>query len=277
MNSTARLAVGTPVTVDKPYGDHPDYTDRLVVLNGTSDLDGMGYGVGRIGNNPDKGHDGHKGWLYYSKARVHPKPTAGETTVIANDFKVGDKVEYLQDHDGFKQGTQAKVIETGSLVTVVHADGADNMLLAHRLRLVVDAPEFSYKDIREGDTIRRTKTYLSGATDTREGVAGHRGSYYWAEAGNSFILAYESDVPANVTLELVNRPEAPKPWEGAVPGTVLLRHNFPEGPETECPDHVIKLANGDWRLVYGSGVKSFTFGDRNAVHYLQGYKVTVAV
>ncbi len=223
---TTRLAVGTPVTVDKPYGGHPQHPDTLVVLDAfPSEGDGLGYGIGPAGNDPDKAHDARWGWLYYPELRVHPKTThTGENTVT----------------------------------TII-----------------------SYEDIREGDTIKRTRTYLSGATDTREGVAAHEGDYYWADKDDAFILAYSGDSHnEDTTLELVNRPEPEpaKPWENAVPGTVLLRHDGEKSPESAKPDHVYKLANGDWLLTYGGATdKSFTFKDENACVYLSDYKITAAV
>lgn len=168
-------------------------------------------------------------------------------------FKTGDKVEYVEYHDGRKAGTKATVLlgkdSPNEIITVEDEFGIKNMAYARRFKLVEEKP-FTYADIQVGDKIRRTRTYKTGELEVREGTVTRKASGYLD--GGSAILAYDTDdAKSTVTLELLERPEPPKPakpWDYAKPGDVLFRL-YKDGVK----DTFIKKANGGWTIFYPAG------------------------
>lgn len=256
---TDRIAVGTPVTVTQPYGSHKG-ADNLVVLKDSN----TGYGVGPVGNDPDKYHD-CDGWLYYNDDKVTPKQDTPQTKDSkVTDFNVGDKVEFTttyrsHDNRSVAVGDTATVQDNGSgyagdLVGVLMTSGKseDDTLLAYpwRLKQVEDKQALTFGDIQVGDHIRRIFTFADGATDTREGVVSRHGSYY-VETEAQFILAYNTDDKPEVILELLDRPEPVKEvWEDAKVGDVFKRVN--NGGEVGY----VTRREGDWLAVYCNGDNS---------------------
>lgn len=170
---------------------------------------------------------------------------------MTNTFKVGDKVEFIENYGNYKKGDTVTVTLIRQRLISANGYKGSTECFDYRLKLV--PPEFTYEDIQKGDTIRRTQTYLSGAKDVREGVAVRQGSYYWADAGRGFILAFDEDTDwEGVTLELLNRPTPPepkKPWEDAKPGTVLRRTT----PTVNGTSLLILQENGEWLIRYSNG------------------------
>lgn len=148
------------------------------------------------------------------------------------NFKVGDRVIVDLDtpHSEWHKA-EGVVVETRNSphcakVQITEGFGADSE--ARTLYNLTLLP-FTYGDIQQGDKIRRTKVYSSGAKDIREGVVGKQGSYYWADENGNFIIAYDSE-PEGTTLELLERPEPPKPelWENRKVGDQLITYK-PDG------------------------------------------------
>ena len=190
-------------------------------------------------------------------------------------FKVGDKVRYPESGSNADwYGVEGEITETGIgwqkqnyqlKVTkgkgYAAKEGETVILKESNLELV---PSFTFEDIQEGDTIRRTVKRSSGATEVREGVAKEKGGYYW-EDGTGYILAYakvhESD---DVTYELLERPEPkpePKLWDDAKPGDVLVISRV----NSDVTRVVTKRAEGHWSTIlvkkYGNHCKGFNWSD----------------
>lgn len=191
-----------------------------------------------------------------------------------NDFKVGDKVRITSNGyadkewigvEGIVEGPglfpnagQYKVRLTKTMTTGKPVGYVAN--LGRNLELV-ETP-FTFKDIQEGDTIRRTHVHKDGAKDTREGVAAIKGAYYWATADGSFILAYDSD-NEGVTLELLNRPE-PEPVKEVWEDAKVLTRQYAEFPK----DTFVREDDGSWTIHYGQGDGTFKI---EASENLNGY------
>ena len=147
------------------------------------------------------------------------------------DFKVGDRVIVdLDTPESAWHKAEGVVVETRNSphcakVQITEGFGADSE--ARTLYNLTLLP-FTYEDIQQGDKIRRTKVYADRSTEVREGVAGFKGSYYWANFGENYILAYDTDHEAleGVTYELLERPEppAPKLWENRKPGDKITTY-----------------------------------------------------
>lgn len=104
-----RIAVGTPVTVDQPYGASHRTSNNLVVMSDEN----PGYGVGPEGNNPEKRHNEEEGWLYYHADRVHPKANG----FLFADIQVGDTIRRTEkwDNTGTIRSTEGVVHLLGSV------------------------------------------------------------------------------------------------------------------------------------------------------------------
>lgn len=145
-------------------------------------------------------------------------------------FEVGDTVEFREDYDSSKTGDRGTVTKGnsyfGGLVRVDLGDGKKTECFAYRLKKV-GAETFTFKDIQEGDRIRRTYTYISGAAVSREGVVTDVDANRAQDTKTLLTLAFVSDDSnENVTLELVNRPEPvkePKLWEDRAIGDKIIR------------------------------------------------------
>ena len=172
-------------------------------------------------------------------------------------FKAGDRVRYKDNsayHDwhGWEgtvqhcNGTTTKAFTTKTAKYAPH--GSEVRLTHTNLELI--EPAFTFADIQVGDKIRRTKVYADGATEVREGVAGYKGSYYWANFGKNFILAYDPEHEAleGVTYELLERPEppAPKLWENRKPGDQLITYS----PDGRLDRIFTKRAENSWVTVF---------------------------
>lgn len=188
-------------------------------------------------------------------------------------FKVGDKVRYPESGSNSAWvGTEGEVTGTGKgwhglnyEVKVTKAGGYQNkegetvILMESNLELV---PSFTFEDIQEGDTIRRTVKRSSGATEVREGVVKGKGGYYW-EDGTGYILAYAKTYEGgDVTYELLERPEPkpePKLWDDAKVGDKLV---VPGANNTRV---LTKVADDKWSSILirkdGSACKGFDWFD----------------
>jgi len=201
---------------------------------------------------------------------------------VTTTFKAGDKVRVLSTGytdkawigvEGIVQGhglyaNQYKIKLTDPKATGLAVGYLAN--LGGKLELV--EPSFTFADIQVGDTIRRTQTFKSGATEVREGTVGHKASWY-AEDGSDYILAYDTDDKPEVTLELLNRPE-PEPvkevWEDAKVGDVFKRVN-----KNGKWSYFIHTGDG-WDVVYENGCYSkFGLGSTHLFNPLS-YVVTKA-
>jgi hypothetical protein len=66
---------------------------------------------------------------------------------------------------------------------------------------------FTYADIQDGDTIRRTESWESGSVRVYEGVV-TKADNFRAFTREGFLVGYhQDDENPYMTLELVNRPE----------------------------------------------------------------------
>lgn len=83
---------------------------------------------------------------------------------------------------------------------------------------------FTFKEIKKGDKIRRTRMYPGGAVEMREGVVNRTDLYFVSE--DNLVLAFdEDDSEDSVTLELLERPEPH--WAYSKPvGSVALDRRF---------------------------------------------------
>jgi len=211
------------------YGSHGENND-LVVLS--HDTNPEGYGIGPKGNDPTRKHSSREGWLYYPASYVTPK----EESKAVTKFNKGDKVRFIDKSNTAWFGVEAIVEQPGgshssNILRLTKAAtgwashftvGSEARISNQYLELVEDT--FTFKDIQKGDTIRRTLLNKGGSTEVREGVVGHKGSWYWATKDNQYILAYaDDDTNKAVTLELVDRPE-PEPTllEGTKAGDQLV-------------------------------------------------------
>lgn len=152
-------------------------------------------------------------------------------TELTHTYKTGDRIEFVDYHDGKAVKGDTAVVTAneapldgwGGLAVKYKLDknGVTGECFVHRVKL---APEFTFKDIETGDTIRRTMKYTDGTVITREGVVeilGHNRA--GSKAGIAFskdgvALGYSTDAgESNITLELINRPEKPKHWAHTKP------------------------------------------------------------
>lgn len=158
---TDRIAVGTPVTVAKKYGHHDG--QNLVVMSD----EGGGYGVGIVGNDPERAHSSRHGWLYYDDHDVTPKTQESKVT----QFKEGDKVEFIEN---YPRGDSR--VFTGAKATITRGNDSDNLVwltmdsdgttqgvFTRRLKLI-EEPAF-----KAGDRVT-VKGYPSNSWDGRTGV-----------------------------------------------------------------------------------------------------------
>jgi hypothetical protein len=200
------------------------------VLNHSQIADG--YHIGPKGNDPLR-HTSNGGYLYYNYADVTKK----EESKAVTKFNKGDKVRFNDKSNTAWFGVEGIVERPASgtygsntvILTKAATGWASNYTVGSEARLgdynlELVEPEFSFKDIQVGDTIRRTRKHEGGATEVREGVAGKKGSWYWATKDDQYILAYEDDDRnAAATIELLSRPE-PEPTllEGTKAGDQLV-------------------------------------------------------
>jgi hypothetical protein len=223
------IAVGTPVTVKKMYGDHGN--NELVVLSLGYNKDG--YGIGPAGNDPTKAHNSRDGWLYYPASYVTPK----EESKAVNKFNKGDKVRFIDKSNTAWFGVEGIVESPDNTygintirLTVAPTGWASNFKVGDEAKIsdtyLELIPSFTFKDIQKGDTIRRTEKW--DGTGTTKVVEGKVTDVTYAQAVTAEGLVvgyYRDDKNPHMTLELVNRPE-PEPvkeaWETAKPGDQLF-------------------------------------------------------
>lgn len=149
------------------------------------------------------------------------------------ELKVGDKVVVDADKPkGTWHNTEGIITEllyarTHRIkVTKAGPHNADFVGLGKEYTLsnLTLLPEFTFKDIQVGDTVRRTRKYEDGSTEVYEGVITKKTTYY-AENDNLTVAFSSDSEDGGVTLELVNRPEPepePEPWETAKAGDRLV-------------------------------------------------------
>lgn len=212
-------------------------------------------------------------------------------------FKVGDKVKVISLNGNSTRtpvGLEG-VIERQTLtgywrVNFGAVDPSTHLFYAQELELieekeepeVTEEPEdFGFADIQEGDTIRRTKVYESGATEVREGTVGTKGSYYWADAPGNFILAYAPDHEHSegVTYELLERPEPEEPelWENREPGDKIVTYFKHDG----ALDRIfIKQENGLWSTLVNTSSgkigRGFHRADKDIAEFLSKRQTVTA-
>lgn len=177
---------------------------------------------------------------------------------VKRELKVGDKVLVDADkpeatwHNTEGVITELRYASTHRVkVTKAGPHNADLVGLGKEYTLsnLTLLPEFTFKDIQVGDTVRRTRKYEDGSTEVYEGVITKKTAYY-AENDN-LTVAYSSDdtrEDGSVTLELVNRPEPePEPvkeaWETAKAGDRLV-------VKGEGGTRILtKQENGEWETL----------------------------
>jgi hypothetical protein len=184
---------------------------------------------------------------------------------IESRLAEGDKVRYESngenhEFDGLELTVDKPFAVTGHWVTVTKGNHDSRWTVGKKLTLttkflhpILEEP-FTYKSIQKGDKIRRTRTYSSGSVEIREGIATDPAfGGYWSDG--QFILAYDSDENNKyVTLELLERPEPPKPvkvepWDTIGTAGVLYRKNS----YAEELDTFVKKADGSWVIFYPDG------------------------
>ena len=198
-------------------------------------------------------------------------------------LNVGDKVGVDMDNPDFTwHGTEGIVLEVRSPhsarveVTKVgpnHTSTYGKPLKVgdvHTLTALTVIPSFTFKDIQVGDTIRRTQTFKSGATEVREGTVEKKASWYVSTDADSYILAYDTDGTNDTTLELLNRPE-PEPvkavWEDAKDGDVFKRVNKANGVS------YLLRREEDWMFLYDNGSVA-TYGKVSHLLSPEAYTIT---
>lgn len=146
-------------------------------------------------------------------------------------LSVGDKVRYKEGgtSDGWAgvEGVLTASGDWGSTVKVTKTTTKAELMVGdeyypYLYNLEKIEETFTFKDIRVGDTINRTRKYPTGALEVREGTVMSQG-YDWVSQGN-FILAYASDDEnEQVTLKLIERPEPEQHWTEEKPvGSIAL-------------------------------------------------------
>lgn len=206
-----------------------------------------------------------------------------EETKVEHEHKVGDRVTVKGWEDTENPSWEGR---TGTVYDADHQDAVcvkfDDDKHPNRggweAKYLVPAEKpFGFEDIQEGDTIRRTKVYKSGALEVREGTVGKRGDYYWADETGHFILAYdaESETGEGVTYELLERPEPPKEpeiWEDRKPGDKLVSYFKHDGKLERI---FTKQEDGEWStLVMGTSgklQKGFPRSDKELAAHLKKY------
>lgn len=158
--------------------------------------------------------------------------SASDLEKIEPAFKVGDVVNFVGKVMGFEAQTVTVVsIDRSSSVSstypirVRRADGLTCPVREDELEHITkpkaaEVTTIKYADIQVGDKIKRTRTYLSGAVEVREGVVKRKGDGYLSD-DSALILAYsEDDSKKGVVLELLERAE-PKPEDRLVDGAKI--------------------------------------------------------
>lgn len=184
-------------------------------------------------------------------------------TKAATKFEKGDTVRYIHNSYGYTDwlGVEGEVTGagigdtvrfkiTGGADKIVYNVGDEVTLSTHKLEIVSKAkPEgtITFKDIKKGDTIRRTYTREDGSKIIWEGTA-DRFNYdksAWL-SGDGYHLSYDADASERrITIELLERPEEPEIWEDRKTGDRIVRKE---------KDHAVtiftKLGNGNWESLY---------------------------
>lgn len=155
------------------------------------------------------------------------------------EFKTGDKVRYKNVGNNWEglEGvvtqqrgylTDVKVTKIAPNLGLLNTDnkvGKTAHLITKNLELVEEGTKaFTFKEIRKGDTIRRTAKSSDGTVITTEGVV-YRVDSYEAQSYAYAILGHHGDDNqfTEVTLELVDRPKPKKLWEQVEIGNAIVR------------------------------------------------------
>jgi hypothetical protein len=178
------------------------------------------------------------------------------------EFNVGDKVEYVEDHDGRNAGTMGHLPEEQPAPAELET--------------------IEFADIQVGDTIKRTKTSESGTVYTVVGVVAHKSSHYAEDEGYKHVLysKYDDD-DEEVTLKLVSRPEPelvvvePKITDNKPVGAQVVRKNNGDNTVFTKKDEDL------WSTLYlnkdGSVHASYmTWTDEEIQNLVEGYETVTA-
>lgn len=180
------------------------------------------------------------------------------------EMKVGDKVRFTGDNSDWLglegiitglKGTNGRYNHTIRITkptaeTTRFGYGIGRTAHLRPSDLEVIPNSILFKDIKKGDTIKRTNIMKGGTKEVREGTVDKISAWCATSENYEYILAYDTDdEKGSVTLELLNRPEPVKRvWEDAKVGDVFMRTGLENAKDTST----ITRVDAGWLVTYGN-------------------------